>query len=285
MAVNRRFGGPGIRRSYARFVGPGAGGAAAPSYLLDQYPGAAAAYSTRRLSSTYAGSAIRVRRSSDDAEADIGFTSTGDLDTAALLAHVGASDGFVRTLYDQSGNGRDREQPTAVAQPRIASSGVVDVVGTGLRPAPYAHSLAYLYLPCSTSYSAEDFMGVGFLEPASAGSIIPLAGTTASDLALVAQSGSGSFSIVGGAYAGASVEVDLAGTLATRGQIYAALTDPTTHTWQVYGTTATTGHSPYSYSSGWRLPLGSSDCEFVAYTSDQSANRAAIVANQQAYWV
>ena len=40
--------------------------------LLDLYPSAAAAYSVRKLSNGYSGSAIRVRRSSDNTEQDIG---------------------------------------------------------------------------------------------------------------------------------------------------------------------------------------------------------------------
>ena len=56
--------------------------------ILDEYSGAAAAYSVRRLSSTYTDGLIRVRRSSDDAEQDIGFDANGDLDTTALLAFV-----------------------------------------------------------------------------------------------------------------------------------------------------------------------------------------------------
>jgi hypothetical protein len=56
--------------------------------ILDEYSGAAAAYSVRRLSSTYTDGLIRVRRSSDDTEQDIGFDANGDLDTTALLAFV-----------------------------------------------------------------------------------------------------------------------------------------------------------------------------------------------------
>jgi hypothetical protein len=60
-----------------------------------------AAYSLRKLRKAYTGSAIRVRRSSDNAELDIGFTNSGNLNTAALLAHCGASDGLVTTWYNQ----------------------------------------------------------------------------------------------------------------------------------------------------------------------------------------
>ena len=41
--------------------------------LLDTYPNAAVAYSLRKLRTAYTGAAIRVRRSSDNAEQDIGF--------------------------------------------------------------------------------------------------------------------------------------------------------------------------------------------------------------------
>lgn len=104
--------------------------AAAPP-LLDTYSGAAAAYSLRKLRTAYAGSAIRVRRSSDSAEQDIGFAS-GVLDTASLLSFVGAGDGLVTTWYDQSGNGRNATQATTTEQPLIVSTGVV--VQTGSKP-------------------------------------------------------------------------------------------------------------------------------------------------------
>jgi hypothetical protein len=95
--------------------------------LLDLYPSAAAAYSLRRLTGGYTGSAIRVRRT-DLAESDIGFTSTGALDTTALLAFTGTGvldNGFITTWYDQSGNSRNATQSTAIKQPRIVSSGSI----------------------------------------------------------------------------------------------------------------------------------------------------------------
>jgi hypothetical protein len=67
--------------------------------LLDTYTGAAAAYSLRKLRTAYTGSAIRVRRASDNAEQDIGFNVFGELDTVSLAAHCGSNDGFVVTWY------------------------------------------------------------------------------------------------------------------------------------------------------------------------------------------
>jgi hypothetical protein len=93
--------------------------------LLDFYPGAAAAYSLRQLSSDYDGFAIRVRRSSDNTETNIGFDNSGNLDTVTLLNFCGVGNGFVTTWYDQSGNGRDATQSTGANQPQIVSSGSV----------------------------------------------------------------------------------------------------------------------------------------------------------------
>jgi hypothetical protein len=89
---------------------------------LDLYGGADTAYSLRLLRTAYAGSSIRVRRSSDNAEQDIGFSGV-NLNTASLLSFVGAGDGFVTTFYDQSGNGYNMTQGSATSQPKIVSSG------------------------------------------------------------------------------------------------------------------------------------------------------------------
>jgi len=94
------------------------------SLLLDDYPNAAVAYSLRKLSSTYSGSAIRVRRSSDNTEQDIGFIGN-ELDTTSLTNFVGANNGFVTRWYDQSGNANNSTQVTATVQPQIVSSGTI----------------------------------------------------------------------------------------------------------------------------------------------------------------
>ena len=106
------------------------------------FAGAAAAYSVRiPAGSNYNGPLIRVRRSNDNAELDIEAVATPDangdrfLDTTALLAFTGANNGFVATWYDQSGNGRNVTQTTTANQPRIVNAGVLETVGTSLRPA------------------------------------------------------------------------------------------------------------------------------------------------------
>ena len=97
----------------------------AANLLLDTYTGAVAAYSLRKLRTAYTGSAIRVRRSNDNSEQDIGFTSSGDLDTASLKSFVGVNNGRVTIWYDQSGNGRNKTNATAATQPEIVFNGAV----------------------------------------------------------------------------------------------------------------------------------------------------------------
>jgi hypothetical protein len=97
--------------------------------LLDTYSSATVAYSLRKLRNGYYGFAIRVRRSSDNAEQDIAFKTDGTLDTTSLLAFVGAGNGFVTTWYDQSGNGYNAYQSTAINQPLIVSSGSLTTNG------------------------------------------------------------------------------------------------------------------------------------------------------------
>lgn len=68
--------------------------------LLNLYGGAAAAYSLRQLDYNYTGSAITVRRSSDNTTKDIGFIN-GELDTASLEAFT--NEDYVRLTSNYSG--------------------------------------------------------------------------------------------------------------------------------------------------------------------------------------
>jgi hypothetical protein len=105
-----------------------------------------AAYSTRLVKSSYSGPCIRVRRSSDNAEADVAFNTTYKmlLQSSTVTITAAGSSGltigttlsfasfyagtscFVTTWYDQTGNGRHAVQTTAASQPRIVNAGVLD---------------------------------------------------------------------------------------------------------------------------------------------------------------
>lgn len=102
--------------------------AAAATFLLDAYPNAAAAYSLRKLKSSYSGSAIRIRRdSTGNAETDIGFTANGDLDTTAIKNHCRNNSCMVTTWYNQGDSSAvNFTQTTAASQPRIMTSGVIE---------------------------------------------------------------------------------------------------------------------------------------------------------------
>jgi hypothetical protein len=82
---------------YNSFEIPAGGGS---SLLLDTYP-ATRAYSLRKLSSTYTGNAVRVRRISDDSEQDFGFVNN-EVDIDSIISFVGQN-GFPNSENLSSG--------------------------------------------------------------------------------------------------------------------------------------------------------------------------------------
>ena len=137
--------------------------------LLDTYPNAAAAYSLRLLKSDYTGNAIRVRRSIDNTEQDIGF-SGGNLDTTALASFCSGTNGFVTTWYDQSGNGVNLVQTTAITQPKIVTAGVIST--TNSRP---SIDFSSHFLQSVSNYSVNQLLSTfAILYPTAAGSAIGL---------------------------------------------------------------------------------------------------------------
>ena len=95
------------------------------SGLLDQVRGSSAAYSVRRLSGDYAGPLLRVRRTDDDRELDIGATVRGDLDLTALGNFCSKSACLVARWYDQSGRRMDAVEANPKQQLLIHSDGSV----------------------------------------------------------------------------------------------------------------------------------------------------------------
>lgn len=88
----------------------------------DLCQGLACGYSVRKLRQEYTGDCMRIRRSSDGAETDIGF-SGNFLDTGAISSFVGANDATVTTWYDQSATGENAVNTDPNTQPTIVSSG------------------------------------------------------------------------------------------------------------------------------------------------------------------
>jgi len=119
--------------------------------LLDTYPNASAAYSLRKLRAAYTGNAIRVRRSSDNTEQNIGFVA-GNLDTTSLTTFCSGTNGFVTTWYDQSTGGNNLTQTTAANQPQIVSSGSV-ITTLGGKPCFQFDGTKYIYKNWSLNLS------------------------------------------------------------------------------------------------------------------------------------
>tara|TARA_R100001086_G_scaffold59249_1_gene27146 strand:+ start:992 stop:2020 length:1029 start_codon:yes stop_codon:yes gene_type:complete len=129
------------------------------SLLLDKSfaAGPAAAYSLRRVSGSYSGPAVQIRRASDNVEVNVNFDSDGVVSLNSTISNVteettgsstslttsaktlgqfvanasytdadslGSTDSaLVQNWYDQSGNSNDAIQSTAGSQPQIVSNG------------------------------------------------------------------------------------------------------------------------------------------------------------------
>ena len=115
----------------------------------------AAAFSVRLLGSgvgisSYTGDCMRVRRASDNVEADVGFDSNNELsltspisntsnaqsytDLADFVDHTGTpTSAFCRYWYDQSGNSNDAGTATEPNQPKIydATTGLIEEGSAG----------------------------------------------------------------------------------------------------------------------------------------------------------
>lgn len=260
------------------------------SYLLDDYPNAILAYSIARLlKSDYAGSLLRLRRSSDNGELDIGVVA-GELDTATAESHCGAGNGFVTKIYDQSGSSKDRAQTTAGNQPTLVSSGFT-VTQNG-KPAFYADQQDD-YLDTATNVGIDSATVALFL--------VYEADSSEFDGAVFGSSTSGTFGFIQDGNAalqyngpvtctftkngGATISPNTRGEMHTQyhtGSPVLISTDDADTSGD--GTFATQGLWIGGFRTGGTYAAVRHEQEFVVYNSDQSSNKAGIDANIMAFY-
>ena len=153
--------GVSINKSFSSESASIAGRSSSFTGLLDESYGgsASAAYSVRRLSGSYSGKALQIRRVSDNVEVDVSFDNNNEISLDSAVTNVteettgsstniitravnlgefvanasytdadslGSTDSAkVQCWYDQSGSSNDTTQNTAGSQPTIVSSGAL----------------------------------------------------------------------------------------------------------------------------------------------------------------
>jgi hypothetical protein len=254
--------------------------------LLDTYSGAAVAYSAaRRLATAYTGALIRVRRSSDNAEQDIGYDTNNVLDQSALTTFVGANNGFVVTIYDQSGNAKNATQATAVNQPRIVNSGSIDLVNT--KPAILGDGSNDTLINSTLSLT----------NPSSIFTVVDKVGTSGSFGLFYLISLSGAFNVLSGGYDFYQNGPSFSASYSNNNQsLLVAKTATTGTNWELYGnnTTVTNSGQNIGTSIGNTVSLFDRDgvsarCnmymqEFIVWNSNQMTNRAGIQTNINTFY-
>ena len=258
-----------------------------PAKLLDAYPNAYIAVSTRKLRSAYAGSALRIRRDSDTTQTDIGFDANGNIDVSAINTFCSGTQCGVVTWYDQSGNARNLTADASQA-PKIYTSGSAWTING--KVSPYfngGNSIGVGGLsPGSVSLASWFNLGyrTGGSNPAyilsyTPGNKIELANTLG-----IVDSGA----VVGSFGTAFSTGLTQSSILRQSGNSKAFINGTQS------STTNTTGLS--NLTGSWGLTLGVNSevgseywtgylPEWVLYVgSDQASNRAGIDANQKAYW-
>jgi hypothetical protein len=98
------------------------------SFLLDDYPSAAAAFSFRKLRSAYTGACIDI--TNNNGTTTIGFVNNV-LDTTAVLTFAGLLETRITKFYDQSGNANHAVLQTISSSPVIVNTGGILVTDGG----------------------------------------------------------------------------------------------------------------------------------------------------------
>ena len=244
-----------------------------PNLLLDDYSGAAAAYSVRKLRAAYTGDAMRIREDSGNTETDIGFDSNGDLDTAAIASHCGANNGYVVTWYDQSGNGNDMTQSTAGSQPRIYDGTAVELEN-GKPVLRVTSSLNTGVAHMTSTLNCVTSNGWMFVVAGNDGGNYIAHTVSSGDYALVGESGdpNSATNLTGTTYLNGG-----SGGSPSRGTVFSTMGSQGLGVWAGQTGKSTSHTYRIGYLAGiWQYLRMQ---ELVIYHSDQSSNRSGIETN------
>ena len=101
----------------------GSASAGSNALAIPLFPGSPVGiFSVRKVGTGYAGPCLKVRRTSDSVQQDIGFNpATGFIDMSAAAAFAGSALLYVTKWYDQSGGGLDVAQASPGAEPLLVS--------------------------------------------------------------------------------------------------------------------------------------------------------------------
>lgn len=261
-------------------------------FLFDNDP-ALIGYSLRRLSVSSTVS-IRVRRSSDNAEQDIGFSGQG-LDTATLESFCGAGDGFITKWYNQGtgvGTSYDAVQASASNQPQIVSSGTT-ITDNG-KPAFDFSTGGERYLRTGTITTINTPVTYFFVARAgthAGDNQIPMGGTGVDNRHMYYVRSTGNWALFGG---GAVAEN---GAANTNQHIFSALisSGAASNAWldgsqiitnQNVGADPMVGYTIGSYylaptaTNSWKGKIQ----EWIAYDANETSNRTTIEADLNDYY-
>ena len=254
----------------------------AATYLLDTYTNATSGISFRKLK-TGVVNCCEIRRSSDDALAVVILEDSGQISLSSsivaggtlgtwITANSPTDDGYLRTMYDQSGSGNDFTQTTNAFQWQLILSGVLNTDSGGNVSAPTTNlqkGMGYSglsYSGISTVFSVletSDTLGVLYVHDANT-----IAATLESGSTNVTDINAGTCSYYGN---GALL------TPTERGALYTSWSTGTpVLTTSYIGDTS--GFTNFQF-SGYPAGGFSLDCNFselIQFSSDENTNQSAI---------